>query len=240
MDELQQGLKLQEWQCLQRLLEVRRALKTHEMQRARVLLHLQHMEAMGQLEAQPLHWEHSLDRGLAPQVPGRPILGDTPTDSPDGLPGLDRLARLLPAPDILGVSELAACPITEKRNANPATLRSRTLVVARFPKELTEEELAKSFDAIVGVLKVVRCCIVHESDTKCYALVEFFSEEAARQALQACDKCDFVLRDHKGAKWYVSASRAKRATAISKRQVAGSRAFDNDAWSSSAGKVFSL
>lgn len=86
--------------------------------------------------------------------------------------GSERAARSH-ARNIPGVVEPAACPITEGRKAvsQGGTVRSRTLVVARFPKEFTEMDLAKSFDAIAGVLKVLRCRIVHERNTKCYGLV---------------------------------------------------------------------
>jgi hypothetical protein len=203
MRELQQQAKLQELQQVQEIftaLEVQSVLKLHKIQQGQRLMDLQKMHTIqaqtlrSQDERQArtqLEGKRRADTQMATEVPQthsegqrfsrRPItIAAPPGLAPPGLapPDLCDHAGAPQGRSIVPPFESASCPLTEvqKPLSERAALRRRTLVVARFPKELTEETLAKSFDAIVGCGKVVHCQIIHDSSTKCYAFIEFLDE----------------------------------------------------------------
>lgn len=102
-----------------------------------------------------------------------------------------------------------------KHISEGAALRRRTLVVAKFPRTMSDLALAGAFGSLVGEESVVHCRIVR-SDTGCcrgYAFVEFLDARTADEVEEACGAGQLVLVDKRGRHCVVTASRAKRATA---------------------------
>lgn len=94
-----------------------------------------------------------------------------------------------------------------------AALRKRTLVVAKFPKNMSEEVLGQAFGTIVGQHNVLNCRICRDdAAAKCYAFLIFANEAAANKAQTVCSAGDLILVDEHGKRWIVAASRSQRST----------------------------
>lgn len=137
------------------------------------------------------------------------------------------------------VSSVAAASAADPRSQGfkDRATRRRTLVVAKFPRTLSELALTQAFASLVGQDKVTHCRIIREATgrSKCYAFIEFADDSAARKAQAACDAGELVLVDAYGDQWCVTASRSKRAMAgptkkTEKRRAAGTEdLFDDSA-----------
>jgi hypothetical protein len=195
LQELQQLQKLLELQQLQKMLEVQQALKAQELQQAQ---------------------KFQVDAGVVGLPAGGPRFSRRPEPVVEGSSDLGAIrpppGLSLPGSPAQEVPRKIFMELRQKPMSEGAALRRRTVVVAKFPKTYTEGALAQSFNNLMGQGKVVHCRIVRE-EVKCYAFMEFVDEACATEAVQRCESGELVLLDSKRAKWIVTASRSKRATA---------------------------
>lgn len=105
-------------------------------------------------------------------------------------------------------------PGLKKRSEHQASkaLRKRTLIIAYFPRSSTEAELAAVLEPC-GPVRLVRIARGDSGQSRCFAFVEFASQEGAEAALEACTSGRVILDDEYGKTWHLQASIAKHATA---------------------------
>ncbi|CAK0898369.1 unnamed protein product [Prorocentrum cordatum] len=99
-------------------------------------------------------------------------------------------------------------PAGGKQRAPPP---SATLVVAYFPRAASDEDVCRALDGAVGKANSVRRCEVRAGEGGLYGFFEFADAQLAEAALDACNRGTLIMRDSAQKKWYLHASRARRA-----------------------------